>query len=185
MLIHIDGSFEKGTADDTFNGPDFLLDHGIIVVTINYRLGVLGSLSLSTPEYSGNMGLKDQQMALKWIHANIEHFNGDNSQITLSGNGAGAAAVNHHMLNDESSNYFQQILCMSNTGNNAELYQDGDHRCMIERFADHSFVPVENDTHMVEFLNNVLVGHLIQLTRVTKNPINPIWAPVVESQYPL
>lgn len=83
------GSFDKGTADDTIHGPDFLIEQGIIFVTISYRLGVLGFMSLGLPQFSGNMGLKDQQLALKWINENIGYFGGDNTQITLSGHNMG------------------------------------------------------------------------------------------------
>lgn len=46
-------------------GPDYLIEQDMIIVTINCRLGIFGFLSLNTTEYSGNMGLKDQQLALK------------------------------------------------------------------------------------------------------------------------
>lgn len=89
LIFIFGGGFTKGTADDTTHGPDFLLEREIIYVTISYRLGVLGFMSLGTPEFSGNMGLKDQQLALKWIYENIESFGGDNTRITLSGHSAG------------------------------------------------------------------------------------------------
>lgn len=88
VLIYVHGE-NFVTADDAQFGPDFLIERRIIVVTLNYRIGVLGFMSLGTSEYSGNMGLKDQQMALKWIHSNIEHFGGDKAQITLGGHSAG------------------------------------------------------------------------------------------------
>ena len=59
----------------------FLLEHDVVVVSMNYRLGVFGFLSLNSPEVSGNQGLRDQQLALKWVQKNIHHFGGDPSQV--------------------------------------------------------------------------------------------------------
>lgn len=73
------------SGNDDWYGPDFLIEQHVILVTLNYRLGLFGFISLDLPEYSGNMGLKDQQMALKWVHSNIEHFAGDNQRITIFG----------------------------------------------------------------------------------------------------
>lgn len=58
-------------------------------MTLNYRVGVLGFMSLGTPDYSGNMGLKDQNLALKWVKNNIESFGGDAGRITIFGHSAG------------------------------------------------------------------------------------------------
>lgn len=79
------GVYLEGSGDDYFFGPDFLIEKQTILVTLNYRLGIFGFLSLNSTEYSGNMGLKDQQLALKWIHSNIHHFGGDNKRITIFG----------------------------------------------------------------------------------------------------
>lgn len=83
------GGFTEWSGNDNLFGPDFLVENDVILVTHNYRLGVLGFLSFDTPDYSGNMGLKDQQLALKWIHENIKHFGGDNNRITVFGESAG------------------------------------------------------------------------------------------------
>ena len=64
----------------------FLLEHDVVVVSMNYRLGVFGFLSLNSPEVSGNQGLRDQQLALKWVQKNIHHFGGDPSQVIRNKN---------------------------------------------------------------------------------------------------
>lgn len=65
--------------------PEYLLMENVIVVTINYRLHVLGFLSIPSREVSGNLGYKDQQLALEWVHENISSFNGDAENICLFG----------------------------------------------------------------------------------------------------
>lgn len=92
------GAFRRDSGGDNLNGPDFLVEQNIIVVTISYRLGVFGFLSLNTPLYSGNMALKDQQLALKWVHSNIVRFGGDDTRITLGGFSAGKLYPNSNMF---------------------------------------------------------------------------------------
>lgn len=70
-------------------GPDLLIEENVIFVSVSYRVGVFGFLTLGTKEYSGNMGLKDLALALKWIHNNIEYFGGDSTRITVNGGSAG------------------------------------------------------------------------------------------------
>lgn len=101
------GGFRTHGGDDIISGADFLIETGVIVVTFNHRVGPFGFLNLDTPEYSGNMALKDQQMAIEWTHTNIERFGGDKTKITLIGNSSG----NLQMAN--SSFYFQFSFCRS------------------------------------------------------------------------
>lgn len=56
---------------------------------MNFRMGALGYLSLNTPEFSGNMGMKDQQLAIQWAYDNIHNFGGDRKQTTLYGSSSG------------------------------------------------------------------------------------------------
>ena len=62
-------------------GPVYWAVHDIILVTVNYRLGPLGFLSLGTEEVPGNAGLFDQRMALEWVQQNIGSFGGDPAQV--------------------------------------------------------------------------------------------------------
>jgi carboxylesterase type B len=84
-----------------------------IIVTINYRLHVLGFLSLPSMGISGNAGLKDQQMAIEWVYDNISHFNGDPKKICLFGESAGGASVHLQILNPKSRRFITSAICQS------------------------------------------------------------------------
>lgn len=86
VVISFHGSGPAGgtTLNKVF-GADFLLYHDNIVVFVEFRIQMYGFLNLCHGDYTGNMGLKDQQLALKWIHRNIECFSGNKNQILLYG----------------------------------------------------------------------------------------------------
>lgn len=88
FFIH-GGAFTEGDGTDTWYGPDFVIEDDVILVTFNYRLGPWGFASFDIKGYTGNMGLKDQQMALEWTHRNIKYFGGDPDQITVFGESVG------------------------------------------------------------------------------------------------
>uniref|UniRef100_A0A3F2YWM5 Carboxylic ester hydrolase n=1 Tax=Anopheles epiroticus TaxID=199890 RepID=A0A3F2YWM5_9DIPT len=107
------GGFYTGSGNSDFFGPEYLLQHGVILVTLNYRLGPLGFLALPSQGIHGNQGLKDQQLALRWVHDNIAQFGGDPSNVTLFGESAGSASVNWHYLCPKSRQYFHKAICQS------------------------------------------------------------------------
>jgi carboxylesterase type B len=73
------------------------MDQEVVLVTLNYRLGALGFLGLGK-ESSGNYGLKDQVVALRWIQKNVEAFGGEPSSVTLYGYSAGSWSITLHMV---------------------------------------------------------------------------------------
>jgi carboxylesterase type B len=75
----------RGESGHTFYGPEFLLDHDIIFVAGNYRVGPLGFLSTEDEHCPGNNGFKDQAFLLQWVQDNIEHFGGDKDSVTIWG----------------------------------------------------------------------------------------------------
>ena len=97
---------------DSF-GPQYLVVHGVIIVTINYRLGPLGYLSLGTEEVPGNMGQMDQVMALQWVQNNIEMFGGDKSSVTVFGESAGAAAATYHLFSPQAEGLMRRVIADS------------------------------------------------------------------------
>lgn len=88
MWIH-GGDYGDGDATDDVYGPDFLISTDNVVVTLQYRLGMFGFMDLGFGEFTGNMGLKDQRLAMKWVYENIENFSGNKDQILIFGENSG------------------------------------------------------------------------------------------------
>ena len=84
------------------------MDRNVVVVTINYRLGPLGFLSMGNEEVPGNAGLRDQSLALKWVNQNIANFGGNPGMVTIFGESAGALSVSLHLLSPLSAGLFQR-----------------------------------------------------------------------------
>ncbi|XP_034239129.1 juvenile hormone esterase-like [Thrips palmi] len=114
VFIH-GGGFLWGSGTKSMYGPDYLMDRGLIVVSVNYRLGILGFLSSNTSDAPGNAGLKDQVQALRWVKKNIRSFDGDPSRVTIYGESAGGAAVHYHILSPLSAGLFSGAIMSSST----------------------------------------------------------------------
>ncbi|XP_073834277.1 venom carboxylesterase-6 [Musca autumnalis] len=109
------GGWECGSGISSFYGPEFLLNHDIILVSANFRLGPLGFLSTETVDCPGNFGLKDQLEVLKWIQTNIAAFGGNPKSVTIFGESAGGASVTYHMLSEKSKGLFHKGISQSGT----------------------------------------------------------------------
>src|SRR5580692_3456424 len=100
--------------------PATLAADGVVVVTINYRLGALGFLAhpalASRPGGpAGNYGLMDQQAALRWVQANIRRFGGNPHNVTIAGESAGGLSVLAQMVSSGSRGLFQKAIVQSGT----------------------------------------------------------------------
>ena len=120
------GGFAAGSGDEPrYDGANFA-KKGIIVVTVNYRLGVFGflahpELTAESPhKASGNYGMLDQVAALQWVHRNIAAFGGDPGKVTIGGESAGSAAVSALMASPLAAGLFRGVIgesgAMFNTG---------------------------------------------------------------------
>ncbi|CAI5443238.1 unnamed protein product [Caenorhabditis angaria] len=108
------GGFYSGTSTlDVYDGGILASTENVIVVSMNYRTSMFGFLYLNTSDAPGNMGLWDQEIALKWIQDYIHHFGGDKDKVTLFGESSGAVSVSIHMLNLYSKNLFSKAILQS------------------------------------------------------------------------
>lgn len=114
--IHGGGYYNGCGTMNYYDGTAFA-QKGIIVVTINYRLGVLGFLGLKTlyDEFgtTGNWGTLDQIAALKWTKENIAAFGGDPEAITIAGESAGSFSVSNLVLSPLTKGLFKQAIMQS------------------------------------------------------------------------
>jgi para-nitrobenzyl esterase len=118
LWFHGGGNTAGSGIEPLFNGENFAR-HGVVLVTANYRLGVFGffahpELTKESPHHaSGNYGLLDQIMAMRWVQDNIAAFGGDPANVTIFGESAGAGDVNSQMASPLSEGLFKQVIAES------------------------------------------------------------------------
>ncbi|GLX02799.1 carboxylesterase family protein [Microtetraspora sp. NBRC 16547] len=109
------GGFQNGTSS-TYDAAQLAAKGDVVVVTVNYRVGVLGFLALpsldrETPGVqSGNFGIADQRASLTWVQSNIAGFGGNPNNITIAGQSAGAGAACIHLASPASAGLFQRAI---------------------------------------------------------------------------
>ncbi len=110
------GAFTTGDAS-TYADPSPLVSRGVIVVTVQYRLGAMGFLAhpalRDAGGSAGNYGIMDQQAALKWVRANISRFGGDARNVTIFGESAGGFSVLTHLASPLSKGLFEKAIIQS------------------------------------------------------------------------
>ncbi|MFT4143548.1 MAG: carboxylesterase/lipase family protein [Mobilitalea sp.] len=118
FYIHGGGHFSGSNSDKFFDGPHLIRGREAVMVAPNYRLGALGYLYLADilgEEYkdSGNCGLLDQILALKWVNENIADFGGDPDMVILMGQSAGGKSVANIMVTPAAKGLFHRAIIQS------------------------------------------------------------------------
>ncbi|XP_066589452.1 carboxylic ester hydrolase-like isoform X2 [Prorops nasuta] len=168
--------------------PKYLLDRDVILVTFNYRLGPLGFMSTEDDVVPGNMGLKDQGLALRWTSDNAKALGGNNNKITIVGQGSGAASAQYHYQSHWSAGYFQNGISASGTAFNSWALTEGSLEKTL-MLGDLVGCPFRNVITIVECMQhrpaNQLVGSVGEFLLLNNTPFAP-FGPVVEKggRYP-
>nr|XP_026483497.1 esterase FE4-like [Vanessa tameamea] len=168
--------------------PDYFIQNDIILVTINYRLGIFGFLCLETPEVPGNAGLKDTVVALKWVKSNIKNFNGDDDNITVFGESAGAAIGTSYLTCKMADGFFNKVISQSGSSI-SDLYIIGDdpiHRASV--VASFLGQNTRNKSELYDLFSKASAEDLVYATisaKLTEHPavLSAFLLPVIEKEF--
>lgn len=144
------GGFFLGSAGE-YDGRYFM-QHDIIVVAANYRLGPYGFFCLDDPKVPGNQGLKDQIEALRWIKKHISAFGGDAAKITIGGESYGGGSVDLHLYSHYEK-LFDKAIVQSGTLYAEAIFVKPDHNAPI-KLASYLGHNTTKNKEALEFLTN-------------------------------
>ncbi|XP_011689096.1 PREDICTED: venom carboxylesterase-6-like [Wasmannia auropunctata] len=188
MIWFHGGGWLTGAGHSEFYGHKFLLDFDLVLVTINFRLGPLGFLSTEDLECPGNLGLKDQQQAMRWVHENIVYFSGDPNKVTLFGESAGGASVHYHMVSPLSAGLFHRGISQSgNFYNPWTLASPGVAKMRAMTLGKNLGCNSENSKELIKCLQTKSAEEIIGTDQLFKKfgycPMIP-FRPVIEPKHP-
>nr|KAG5699397.1 hypothetical protein BaRGS_008305 [Batillaria attramentaria] len=164
---------------------------GVVVVTVNYRLGPLGFLSTEDSVAPGNMGLWDQHAALRWVHDNIAAFGGDPDLVTVFGESAGAASVIYQLLYPGNKGLIHRAVAESGSPLCPWAFQPGSGRAYAEWLAgrlgchvvgsgtarSQSVVDCLRSKPFADIVTNSSVGSLAETL------FRGVWIPTVDGEF--
>ncbi|XP_017013664.2 venom carboxylesterase-6 [Drosophila takahashii] len=176
VIVYIHGGANVlGSGHSVYEGgPQYLLDHDVVFVAFNYRLGALGFLSTNSSESLGNFGYLDQMMALEWIRDHISHFGGDPELVTILGMSAGSMAVSLHLASPLSAGLFHRAILMSGSATN---HFDIDNLFWTRKLARELGCPMFDPTDVVQCLRNESWARIVEICKAweTHQFINMKW----------
>lgn len=162
MIYIYGGTFSFGSSGwDWYDGKEFTSRGDVVMVSMNYRVGPLGFLNSGTQHSTGNAGLYDQLLAMRWVRENIRAFGGNPDDVTLFGQSAGAISIGLHMLSPLTKGLFKRVIMESGSPYTkiADNTRDGPHK--VEKLARAlqcatvDMTMVSNMPEMVECLRKI------------------------------
>ncbi|KAJ8682866.1 hypothetical protein QAD02_018658 [Eretmocerus hayati] len=154
------GGFVNGDGSDETHGPDYLVRKDIVLVTINYRLGILGFLNLEDEVAPGNQGLKDQVLALQWVRDNIDNFGGNPDNVTIFGESAGGASVHYLAISPLAKGLFHKVISQSGVVFNPWTSIIDNPKRFAYRVCEIMGKKTENHQEIIDFFRNA-DGHAL------------------------
>ena len=168
VMIWLFGGGFQGGGQDMYMSPGLVALNDVILVTLNYRVTVLGFLSTGDPYLPGNYGLWDQHMAIQWVHDHIDKFGGDPTNVTIFGESAGAASVIYQALYDGNQGLFQRVIAQSGSIN-VEWAFDNDPGTRFDNMVNKSNCIVGTRHSVIRCLRNKTTSELRSVLTDTDN----------------
>ncbi|MCF7497592.1 carboxylesterase family protein [Vibrio sp. L5-1] len=170
VFIH-GGDFEYGSGAEPLIQGDNVVAQGasegnpFIYVSLNYRLGQLGTQWIKGENQDGNYGLGDQKRALKWVHNNIVDFGGNAQNVTVMGQGSGAMSIGFLQQDEDiAGQYFQRAIMQSNPYGfeypSYDVAKDRNNDFDVDTSIDEIMTSQETALNGIEQLKNWLLGSL-------------------------
>lgn len=179
------GALQGGSALESGLGAEYLIDRDVVIVTAHYRVNAFGFLSTGTKEAPGNIGFKDQVLALKWVQTHIKVFGGNPNLVTLFGQSAGARSVAVHLASPMSADLFHRAIVMSGS-TTAQWDMPHDTLELAQRQARILGCPDNSPEAIVSCMKNISMRDLAlsvdQLGEWTYHPILKYF-PVIEGDF--
>uniref|UniRef100_I3KBP8 Carboxylic ester hydrolase n=1 Tax=Oreochromis niloticus TaxID=8128 RepID=I3KBP8_ORENI len=159
------GGFAMGSAS-FYDGSALAAYQDVVVVQIQYRLGLLGFLSTGDEHISGNFGLLDQVEALKWIQQHIHNFGGDPGLVTIFGESAGGVSVSLLLLSPLSDGLFHRAIAESGTAA-MNVIVDKNPLPMAQAVANASDCSLESTKKISDCMRNLDIDTIVGFTQDT------------------
>ena len=182
------GDHQDGSGNGFPYETDVFCDEGAILVTINYRLGVMGFLSHpelsleSENNTSGNYGMLDQIAALKWIQENIAAFGGDPEQVTIFGESAGGESVAHLLTSPRAKGLFQRAIIQSAANSGQMIHQTAPvlHHDSGEQIGKNLADKLAPGANQIQALRNLSASQIMEKVRAEENFACRSFFPIID-----
>ena len=155
------GGFWFGSGND-YDGTRLAMDGNVIVVTMNYRLGILGFLSVDHAAARGNYAIWDQKLAFQWVHDNIGAFGGDRNSVTIFGESAGGWSVSCHSLIPSNAGLFQRVIAQSGVVSRIGFLRRKTIKKFIKIISERTACSADNLNSFVDCLRNIPAHDVIK-----------------------
>ncbi|MCE7011526.1 carboxylesterase family protein [Kibdelosporangium philippinense] len=113
VVVWVHGGGFLNEAGSDYDARRMAVSGDVVVVTVNYRLGIFGLFTYPGLTGSGGFALEDQQAALRWVRRNISRFGGDPGNVTLAGESAGGKSACGHLASPSAAGLFHRVILMS------------------------------------------------------------------------